>query len=594
MIDESFVRYAAALLRETGRLDVRAGRGGEFRRISRERAERLLRRVPSVARFADAVGAAIVDDAAAAWERAGIASLASEHPDVPPASDVLPLAFAPAPPAEPDIERLRADAQRRVTALDAALDALAPQDDEAPGAFASRLLHAVSPVLAETPLGDNPVARRIALLDVATFVAQTSEAAALADRPNEPFLFVVARLAGVRDLLRAHGPAHGARLARFADEMAARVFDALADAGPGAFRRAIPGNGSAALLPNRDETKRSLSRVRAEIERDALAEFEGAVVPVITWRAFAPTALADGDAVAAALDADAAARLSTPFQDALAGAGAFGPFALPAAAEASAVPAKNGVIAVAVVAIDARRRGDDPAADGALPFLAHLTANLPIQHLVDRAPPSIELVPWCGDLLLARGEIGELSRFLHRMAQRCRRLAGAASGPGADVAAGVAPCVAGKETAAWRSALGALERATDDPRRGRAIVLGASVATRALDRHVAMGEALAHAAEEHPGAIAALAAAVARIEDEVGLPVSAIDRLKARIHEIAAMLGVDDRVTDGGRSDAGLDALRALVRDLPRRFENGEARFALDYALLVTRARAVHPVEENR
>jgi len=60
-----------------------------------------------------------------------------------------------------------------------------------------------------------------------------------------------------------------------------------------------------------------------------------------------------------------------------------------------------------VVAIDARRRGDDPAADGALPFLAHLTANLPIQHLVDRAPPSIELVPWCGDLLLARGEIAE-------------------------------------------------------------------------------------------------------------------------------------------------------------------------------------------
>jgi hypothetical protein len=208
---------------------------------------------------------------------------------------------------------------------------------------------------------------------------------------------------------------------------------------------------------------------------------------------------------------------------------------------------------------------------------------------------SVTIVHGARDQVIACGPLRAALQFLLRMKERMRLTLG----EDAILTAGVSVAYRGRNepdvARLIRDAKARLAEA-DGAGGGRIVLLGAIVPTHEMDVVFTLGDELAELAGAAPGPVFALLEAALRIgtggED---LPLSAVERLRGAIHEVAGRLGIhaqDLRVRS--ESDAApLRALKTLLANIGM-FDTGVARAPLSYAVLLSEAREAHSVSEAR
>lgn len=197
---------------------------------------------------------------------------------------------------------------------------------------------------------------------------------------------------------------------------------------------------------------------------------------------------------------------------------------------------------------------------------------------------SISILFGGGDDLLACGPLRAVLLFIQRLEERLRETFGAGE-PTLSSGVAVASRFARRGTDVARIARQARDAcsAAIATGPGRTSALGAVCSTREVGRLVALGDDLVRLAHDQPGVTKALLETAVRVgEGGEPMPLSMHERLRARVHELSARLGLHARNIDGGSDEIVSDGLKTLVREFPAMFGSGVARVPLAYAVLLS------------
>lgn len=214
---------------------------------------------------------------------------------------------------------------------------------------------------------------------------------------------------------------------------------------------------------------------------------------------------------------------------------------------------------------------------------------------------SVTILAGGGNHVLAVGPVRAIALFVDRLAGRVRELL-------PEDRFGLDATIAASGVARHEAAVADLSRLVrdalvpersaptarpDQAERGITTLFGARVATDRLAELIHMGDDLVELAETEPGTVAALLKAALRVgTGGEGIPLSEVARLRARIHELVARLGVSavpSGTAPAGDPDRSTRALRGLIDNFGRMFDSGAARIPLSYAVLLSQS----PVREK-
>ena len=574
----------AALLREVGRLEPGPSSGKvPGLGVAQEAAHRWLAGRTDLAGLADAVAAEIEEGAADAYARFGLEYEAAEAAGQPPAELSAELLT--------ELERI-------------------------PEGPVDEVITALQQVLARHFARLGPAQAPVGYLDLARLGAAAADALLRADSPEKPLLFVRGELIGLEEhLFGTHGNwrtpvdlaglvGRGCRVGSLAGEVAGQLLQASGSLAPSLL--AASGGGFLALVPNQSGLVEELSQARARIEKEFLRRYEGELSPCISFFPAPPAALCEGESLLGEIEREFQLRSRTPFLDALLEPEPFGPFdsAMQDDEQIRSVhgpdresgrqaqAAGSDMIApVAVAYLKVRPvQPDSPAASTLLDFVARERQVDDLTRAgvaVLAAELSLTMLTGAGPLVVALGPLQQIILFVDHLNERLHNLPCTLKcALDGGVAVRSAWSRAGFDQAGElvRQA-GRLLREVAAAGTGRCRLFGAEVETAELAGLQRMGDGLAELAATEPSKVLALLETSVRIgSDGDAIPLSEVSRLRARVHQLSARLGVNARYL--GREDPGetgpLAGLAVLIRDFDRMFDSGAARVPLAYAVALS------------
>ncbi|MFH0946526.1 MAG: hypothetical protein V2A76_15125 [Planctomycetota bacterium] len=574
----------ATLLREVGRLEP----GPSSRKVplcgaAKEAARRWLAGRSDLAGLADSVAARIEEGAAEAYARFGLEFEPEELPSGQVPADLLEeLGRIPEGPVEEVI---------------AALDQVLARH------FAR--------------LGPSPAP--FGFHDLARVGAAVEDALVRSDQPEEPLLFIRGELVGREEYLFGANEnwrtppdlaglvGRGCRVASLAGDLATQLLKASGSLAPSLLTTG--GGGFLALVPNQAALVEALSKARARIEKDLLRQYEGELNPCIGFCAAPLAMLREGGSLLGKIEREFGLRSRTPFLDALLEPEPFGPFGsgmqddeqVRSMHEADRELSQRAGFArvdmsAPMTLAYLRVRPAEPDLPAEVALLDAVAGDRRVDELIRTGAAeladdgSVTILTGSGPLVVAVGPLKQIIVFIDRLNERLNSLSLSRprvldGGVAVRSASQNGPGGAGDLGRLVRQARGLLrEIAAVGP--GCCRLFGAEVRTADLSGLQLLGDRLAELAAVEPSGVLALLETSIRIgSDGDAIPLSEVSRLRARVHQLAARLGVNARFLDReSAGDAGpLAGLAVLIRNFDRLFDSGAARVPLAYAVALSK-----------